>query len=332
MNAAAEDWLAIGLSVREALKSGSWRETAITSTEWLVARSRTADLSVQTLRRSAAMTGFAEQLAQYGALATPADAGKLSLAKLELVSKIWELSPVQAADAVRAMIPPATKEPTLRTLRKIYSDLVVTTGKALGARKTGKRSARASVARALRDIGSLPELVGARRSIALPAGKMLPYVVVDGVVARHVGHGYLAEEAVIVVRPREIANRTALIPLLAQSSWAASFFDRLWIVGRAGDFPVGFVPDPKAAPLDEIKSFRAHLVGCGASNIGILELTDGPPRVVLAPGLAPIPDRRSRMRKTLKLKPEHFVEGIQVGGSSEEVKSREQSIYGGAAD
>ncbi len=303
---APSNWLVHGLMVRDALQTGAWKKTAETSTQWLVGRAEETKLSAQTLRRFATMADFAERLAQNGMLPRAADAGNLSLAKLEVVAKIWELSPVQGAKAVRSMIESSTETPTLRGLRKLYSQLAETTEKALEARKTGRKSAQSGVVNALREFCRLNDVIGEDRKLASPGSRLYPYVTVDGIIVRfNRAKEHRAEEAVLVVRPREIANRTALLPLLAQCFWAATFFDRLWVIGRAKDFPVGI--SPRQEPLlstaslkNEIDRFVFHLGKCGGTNIGVVEILDGAPKILRTPEAGPVPDRRLMVDWPLK--------------------------------
>lgn len=306
------NWLSEGLAVRDALSSGSWRETAQSSTEWLLARSKVVNLSVQTLRRSAAAAGFAKRLTEIGALATPEDAGKLSMAKLELVEKIWELSPVKAAEAARQMISQSAGGPTLRGLRKLYDELLTTTDKTLEARKTGRKSAQSKVMQVLREISRLNTLIGDGRAVATPQGKSLPYVIIDGIIVRPKDGHYEAEEAIIVIRSQEIINRATLLPLLAQCFWVSTFFNRLWVAGRTHDFPIGFAPDTEASGTNEIDTFIAHIRKCGGTNIGILEITDKEPKIILEPVDGPVPDRRLTMKRTLRLDPSQIITGELV--------------------
>ncbi len=297
-----DNWLTLGLAVREALETGSWRKSSATSTEWLIRKAEATGLSAQSLRRFANMARFADRLAENGVVERAAEAGFMSLAKLELVSKIWELSPVKGAALARTLATgdQAAGITSLRQLREAYTETVAKADKGLQARKTGRRSAQASVTSALRDMSRSSDLVGPGRVIAAASSRSFPYVTVDGLIGPQGSKGFKAEEGVLVVRPREIASRTALLPLLAQCSWAATFFDKLWVIGRARDFPVGIISKSEDLDLNEIGLFVSHLGKCGANpNVGVVELTDDDPKVLREPKPGPSPDRREIVQRIL---------------------------------
>jgi hypothetical protein len=283
-----EDWYAIALTVKETLEQGTWRKDFKTSIEWLKKYAKESGYSTNTLRRLGKLTAFVDHLIKTGIVTETANVNKLSHTKLEIVSRIWSLSPDKAHELASQMLANAASR-RLRNLRGQYQALRLLESSKLKPRGTAQVSSRTDVAATLRGIYKIPDIVGQQTLIAIPGAQAFSLVSVDAVLGCIIEQDkqdkLAVNAAILVVRSNEVINKATSLSFLAKICYVASFFKNLWIVGKEEDFPE--LPRKEDEQGDKIHLLAITLAALKVRNVGIIEALAGDQKIRASPDASP---------------------------------------------
>ncbi len=272
------DWYSTGLHVRHTLEKGDWKKEAETPILWLKDYSKSNGHSTNMLRRFGNLSEFAEKLASSGAIVHASDAGKFSPTKLEIVSKIWDISPVEAQELIGQM--KHGTSPSLRDLRDQYGKLRQVTDQPLKAGRIASNISKTNIREALQTILNIPEVVTDQHCIVVPFSRAFEFVTIDGLIGTEKDRVLTIAGGIIVVRSREVINKTTTVPFLAHCCYLANFFDVVWVIGQAADIPKSRKEpnstDSLSYPLSRVKEL-------GIPNIGIIEIQEKGTEIIKHP-------------------------------------------------
>lgn len=293
------DWPVVAKKVEEIRKSGKWRMSYASPTDWLDAAAKAYDVTPNTMRRFIAAARFLETKKDVAAIDLFAGGG-LAIGVVELVKRMHDISPELAERALNEHVEGTLK---FKEAKRIYDGLFKGIGSqgmdlvvgnppwiAAGLHNANKLGVRRSYAERteLYDLinANLETFSGDEAPELRIEKRRFEYVSPDAVVIGRTPGDVVFLDGFVYSRPAIGLPRTAALKLIGEIGFASTFFRRFWIVLDANAEDAGRVSQ-------FVEQLKLGNVGIALRSPTVATAIS----IIRVPHSRPVPDRQELIDK-----------------------------------